>query len=55
VVRSYGAVRVGGIRTRSQAAALPMDDEPDDDLIREVYARFGLAYYKASAYTANSA
>jgi hypothetical protein len=24
---------------------LPMDDELDDDLIREVYARFGLAYY----------
>lgn len=22
-----------------------MDDDPDDDLIREVYARFGLAYY----------
>jgi hypothetical protein len=26
---------------------LPMDDEPDDDLIREVYARFGLAYYQS--------
>ena len=24
---------------------LPMDDELDDDLIREVYASFGLAYY----------
>jgi hypothetical protein len=24
-----------------------MDDEPDDDLIREVYARFGLAYYQS--------
>src|SRR6266478_4591406 len=26
---------------------LPIDDEPDDDLIREVYARFGLAYYQS--------
>lgn len=24
-----------------------MDDRPDDDLIRELYARFGLAYYQA--------
>ncbi len=24
-----------------------MNDEPDDDLIREVYARFGLAYYQS--------
>ena len=26
---------------------LPMDDELDDDLIREVYASFGLAYYQS--------
>lgn len=26
---------------------LPMDDRPDDDLIREMYARFGLAYYQS--------
>ena len=25
-----------------------MADEPDDDLIREMYARFGLAYYRES-------
>jgi hypothetical protein len=24
-----------------------MNDEPDDELIREVYARFGLAYYQS--------
>jgi hypothetical protein len=24
-----------------------MDDQPDDDLIRELYARFGLAYYQS--------
>ncbi len=24
-----------------------MNDDPDDDLIREVYARFGLAYYES--------
>jgi hypothetical protein len=26
---------------------VPMDDQPDDDLIRELYARFGLAYYQS--------
>jgi len=26
---------------------LPMDDQPDDDLIRGVYAKFGLAYYQS--------
>ena len=24
-----------------------MDDQPNDDLIRELYARFGLAYYQS--------
>ena len=24
-----------------------MSDQPDDDLIREMYARFGLAYYQS--------
>lgn len=26
---------------------LPIDDRPDNDLVRELYARFGLAYYQS--------
>lgn len=35
------------VRRIDEAAPSTMADEPDDDLIREMYARFGLAYYQS--------